>query len=210
MPTICPTITVETEADYRLQMEKLKPFAERVHIDLADGHFAPRKLLDLDKLWWPDNLGIDLHLMYRRPLDYADMIAKLQPQLVVLHAEAEGDLASFAEQMHANGIKFGTALLQQTSVESVASLLPMLDHVLVFSGNLGYQGGSTADPDLFEKVRAIRQLKPGIEIGWDGGVNDQNARSIVRAGVDVLNVGGFIQIASDPKAAYSKLKAVIS
>ncbi len=51
----------------------------------------------------------------------------------------------------------------------------------------------------------LRKLKPELEIGWDGGVNDTNAAILVQSGVDVLNVGGFIQKSKDPQAAYNKL-----
>ena len=47
-----------------------------------------------------------------------------------------------------------------------------------------------------------------FSIGWDGGINADNVVELVRAGVEVLNVGGFIQHSSDPGAAYAKLEAV--
>jgi hypothetical protein len=58
----------------------------------------------------------------------------------------------------------------------------------VFSGNLGYHGGQ-ADLDLLDKVRKARELKPTIEIGWDGGINDQNAREIAIGDID-MDAGG--------------------
>ena len=208
--TICPTITVETPEDYRKQMEILEPFAKRLHIDMADGDFAPRKLLGFDKIWWHGNRTIDIHVMYRYPVDHLEIILALNPRLVVVHAEAEGNLAKFAQQLHDHGIEFGVALLPPTRVDILEPLLSVLDHVLVFSGNLGYQGGSEVDPSLFKKVIAIRRLKPTLEIGWDGGVNDTNAKAIAEAGVDVLNVGGYIQNASDPQAAYATLVSAVA
>jgi ribulose-phosphate 3-epimerase len=100
------------------------------------------------------------------------------------------------------------ALLQDTPVEYAEQIMHSFDHVLVFSGILGHHGGQ-ADLGLLEKVRQIRAHHPDVEIGWDGGINDQNARQLVGAGVDVLNVGGYIQKSSDPAAAYAKLKSVI-
>jgi ribulose-phosphate 3-epimerase len=208
--TICPTITVETSDDYRKQMEILEPFAHRLHIDMADGDFAPRKLLAFDKIWWRGNRTIDIHLMYRYPIDHAEIILALNPRLVVIHAEAEGNFINFADHLHEHGIEVGVALLPETRVDALMPVIDSIDHVLIFSGNLGYQGGSTADMNLLKKVVAVRRLKPTVEIGWDGGVNDQNAQQIAEAGVDVLNVGGFIQHAVDPASAYATLKALVS
>jgi pentose-5-phosphate-3-epimerase len=128
--------------------------------------------------------------------------------MVIVHAEAEGNLAGFIEYLHHHGIEVGLALLPRTRVEDVAPALPMLDHLLIFSGNLGYHGG-TADLDLLSKARKAKELKPTIEIGWDGGINGENAKTIADAGVEVLNVGGYIQNSGDPAAAYAKLKALV-
>jgi ribulose-phosphate 3-epimerase len=59
---------------------------------------------------------------------------------------------------------------------------------------------------LLNKVTELRKLKPELEIGWDGGINVDNAKQLSEGGVDVLNVGGAIQKAEDPKAAYDKLR----
>jgi ribulose-phosphate 3-epimerase len=209
MAVICPTVTAFDKHEYRTQIERLVPFAKRVHIDLMDGEFAPSKSPDLSTIWWPKELTADIHLMYQRPMEQVDELIKLKPNLVVIHAEAEADFSDFAARLHDAGIKTGLALLQDTSVESVAKVLPDFDHVLVFSGNLGYHGGA-ADLGLLDKVREIRQNYPEIEISWDGGISDQNAPQLIEAGVDVLNVGGFIQKADDPAAVYKSLASLIA
>lgn len=208
MVSIVPTVTASEPHAYREQMERVEQFAGRVHIDVADGKLAPRKLIELDKLWWPGNVLADLHVMYEEPFAHTELIQALHPQLVIVHAEVEGDLYGFAYQMHLHGIEVGVALLPITPVNKIKSLLGNIDHVLVFSGNLGYQGGSAVDFSLLDKVKELRSLKPMLEIGWDGGVNDQNARQLAEAGVDVLNVGGFIHSAKDAANAYAKLKEV--
>jgi ribulose-phosphate 3-epimerase len=204
MAIICPTVTATEPHQYREQMERIEPFARRVHIDLMDGRFAPTRSPGLDQVWWPRGLQADIHLMYRRPIEQLTALIKLRPHLVVIHAEAEGDHAHLAASLQRVGIRAGLALLQNTPVESVKSSVKSFDHVLIFSGHLGYHGGR-ADLKLLEKVEQVRALHPHAEIGWDGGINDQNATELVKAGVDVLNVGGFIQQAAEPHAAYGKL-----
>jgi ribulose-phosphate 3-epimerase len=208
MVSIVPTITASEPHAYREQMERAEQFAHRMHIDVSDGVLAPRKLIDLDKLWWAGNVLTDLHMMYEQPFQHTDLLIALHPNLVIVHAEALGDFYSFAYRMHLQGIEVGVALLPQTPVSKIKAALGNIDHVLVFSGNLGYQGGSEADLSLLEKVKELRTLKPTLEIGWDGGVNDQNARQLAEGGVDVLNTGGFVHHAENPGDAYAKLKEV--
>lgn len=207
--TICPTITAENSDEYAVQMERVEPFANRIHVDMADGQLAPRKLINFDSVWWRGDRTIDLHVMYLRPLEHAEIMLALNPRLIIVHAEAEGNFLNFANHLHAHGIEVGVALLPRTQVDTIRPILDFVNHVLIFSGNLGYQGGSEADLSLLEKVTAIRALKPFVEIGWDGGVNEANARQLSRGGVDVLNVGSYIQHAKNPANAYAKLKSVL-
>jgi ribulose-phosphate 3-epimerase len=206
--TICPTVLANTTDDYREQMERLAHFAIRVHIDVADGIFAPTKTIAIDDIWWPGGMRADLHIMYKAPFEHTALLVDLQPQLVIVHAEAEGDFVQFADFAHRHGVEVGVALKHETSPDTIAPALQYVDHVLVFSGNLGHFGGQ-ADKRLLAKVLHLKQLKPALEIGWDGGVNDQNASLLAAGGVDVLNAGGYIQHAPNPRIAYEKLEHLV-
>lgn len=207
--TICPTITAYGQKAYQEQLERIDPFAARIHIDLADGIFAPAVTIGLDQIWWPGDRIANLHVMYRYPFHYVRALFALQPAMIIVHAEAEGRFLDFAAFAHRYGIEVGVALLPKTPIEAIRPALDVIDHVLIFSGDLGHFGGQV-QPNLLDKVRQLRQLKPQVEIGWDGGINDHNAAMLVRGGVDVLNVGGYIQEAADPSAAYARLKQVTS
>jgi ribulose-phosphate 3-epimerase len=204
MGVICPAILAESTLDYAAQIKKVKPFAARIQIDLMDGDFVDAKSIDLKDAWWPDSMVADFHLMYRRPMDYLDVLLKIRPNLVIVHAEAEVHHMHLAAELHKNGIKAGLAILADTPVGNIEQISHSFDHILIFSGHLGHFGGQ-ADLGLLEKVQQIKAFYPDVEIGWDGGVNDQNARALADGGVDVLNAGGYIQKAEDPEAAYQKL-----
>lgn len=206
MAVICPTVLASDTADFKRQMQRIMPFARRIQIDLTDGVFAPTRTVELIHATWPPHVRVDLHLMYKTPVLYLKEIVELKPHLVIVHAEAKGNFINFAKVLHKFGIKVGVALLPETSVESIRPALEYIDHVLIFSGDLGHFGG-TADTGLLAKVQKAKHLKPSLEVGWDGGINDQNVHLLAAGGVDVLNAGGFIQKASDPGAAYAKLKA---
>lgn len=208
MAVICPTVTAYDPHQYREQVERVTPFARRLHIDLMDGHFTPTKSPDLKHIWWPDSATADIHLMFGRPLPQLSLLIKLRPSLVIIHAEADVDHTQFAVSLRRVGIRAGLALLHDTSADSVKNIVKTFDHLLIFSGHLGYHGGE-ADLKLLNKVQELRELNPQAEIGWDGGVNDKNAKQLAAGGVDVLNVGSFVQAARRPKTAYAKLETVL-
>jgi ribulose-phosphate 3-epimerase len=205
MTTIAPAILAKDLPDFQAQLKRVSSFAKRVHIDLADGVFAPTKTISIDEVAWPAGLKADLHIMYKDPTRHMRAIVRLKPNLVIVHAEADGDFMTFAQLLRKLKIRVGVALLPETPAAAIKPALPHIDHVMIFSGKLGKFGGE-ADLDLLVKAQALKHLKPSLEIGWDGGVNDRNAHLLKAGGIDVLNVGGFIQKAKDPVATYATLK----
>lgn len=207
MAIICPTITATEPHVYREQMNRVKSFAKRVHIDMADGVFAPVKLVDLKHIWWPDGLEVDIHLMYESVAPFTNELIKLRPNLVIVHAESVGNFYEVVKPLKDNGLRIGVALLQDTPVEKVEPALKDLDHVLIFSGDLGHFGGH-ANFTLLSKVREIRAINPDVEIGWDGGIDQNNIKRLIEGGIDILNVGGGIQRAAEPAKAYATLVTI--
>lgn len=206
MAVICPTVTAYDLDEYRAQVNHIA-FADRVHIDLMDGQFAPTVSPELQQIWLPKHKVCDVHLMYQRPMDVLPQLIKLRPHMVVIHNEAEVHHMHFAAELHKEGIKAGLALLHDTPAHYAEQIMHSFDHVLIFSGHLGFHGGE-ADLSLLDKVREVRQLYPEVEIGWDGGINDSNAAQLIAAGVDVLNVGGYVHKAPSPNDAYATLKTL--
>ncbi len=210
MAIICPSVTPATPDPhiYREQIERVS-FAPRLQIDLMDGDFAPHKNTNPIQLWWPDGVLADIHLMYRRPSEHLETLISLRPHLVLLHAEAEGDIASYIAHIQKFGIRAGVALLADTDIDSAHGAIEVSDHCMLFSGNLGEFGGQ-ADLALLDKIPMIRAITPTIEIGWDGGANADNVQALAAGGVDVINVGGAIQRASHARQAYDALTAALS
>lgn len=209
MAVICPTVTAFDLETYGKQLHVASGLSERIHLDLMDGEFAPTISPDLLEVWWGHNTLADIHLMYQRPMDHLQQLLKLRPNMVVIHNEVDVHHMHFAAELHKEDIKVGLALLADTPVEWAHQIMHSFDQVLVFSGNLGHHGGN-ADLELLNKVKYIRQHHPEVEIAWDGGINDQNAKQLVDAGVNVLNVGGYIQKSDNPNTAYATLFRIVT
>lgn len=211
MSIICPTVT-ETHADpneYARQISKIEHLTDRIQIDLMDGQFTPTRSINPIQVWWPEGVKADIHLMFQRPLQHIETLVSLNPHLVIIHAEADGDLLGMIRHLQDCGIHAGVCLLKDTTVEQAEDLIVASDHVLLFSGDLGRFGGM-ADMAVLEKIPAIRALNPYIEIGWDGGANERNVEELSNRGINVINVGGAIQKASDADTAYATLVSKIT
>lgn len=206
---ITPAILAENAAQYKEQVDRITGFAERVHIDISDGEFAPTLTVSIPELWAPEGWMVDIHAMVDKLDEYIPKLIALRPNMIIVHAEAKGDVQMTLTQIRQAGINAGLALLRSTVPRTVEEMIKLADHVMIFSGELGRFGGNASLMQL-EKIRLIKSINPGVEIGWDGGVSIDNAYSLVQGGVNVLNVGGVIQKASDPHAIFSKLQQEIS
>ena len=206
--SIVPAILSDNKQEYREQIERTNTFTRRVQIDVTDGTFAPTETLDITNIWWPKNWEADLHLMTARPSESLDTILKLSPSLCILHAEANEDLLPIFAALKEAGIKTGVALLSSTFPGNVKQYIEAVDHVLIFAGHLGVQGGQ-ADMMQMEKIALVRNMKPELEIGWDGGANISNIRALAHADLDVINVGAALALAPNPAEVFQELVAEI-
>lgn len=204
MSTIAPCLLAETPDDYKAMVERIHSFAQRVHVDISDGEFAPAFTVGAAQVWWPQEWLVDIHAMVARPSEHLETLISLKPHTIIFHAEVKEDIVPILQHIKKFEIKAGVALLKQTVPNTIAPAIEAADHVMIFSGELGKYGG-TASLMQLEKVRLIRAIKQDVEIGWDGGVNVENAYSLAQGGVDVLNVGATLAKAEDPAATYATL-----
>ena len=209
MTFICPTITATSVEQYKDQLATIQPFADRIHLDIMDAVLAPTASPPLTELLIPSNQLVDIHAMYQNPQEILNALIAIKPNMVIIHAEAIVDVPLFATQMREANIQTGLALLPETSVESVASWLPHVQHILIFGGHLGYHGGE-ADLSQLNKIVQLKQLSRNLTFGYDGGANISNVKQIQEAGVDVINVGSAIHSASNPAGAYAELVQAVS
>ena len=204
MSVIAPALLSENPDDYKASVERIHPFAERVHVDISDGEFAPSFTINAAQVWWPQEWTVDIHAMVARPSEHLETLVSLKPHMIIFHVEIEEDIVPILQHIKKFDIKAGIALLRPTVPSTVTAAIQEADHVMIFSGDLGKYGG-TASLMQLEKVRLIRNINQSVEIGWDGGVNIENVYGLAQGGIDVLNVGATIAQAEDPQSTYATL-----
>lgn len=217
MAVICPTIMPTTDSIevFREMMTRLGTLAPRLQIDLMDGQFAPHRNTDPSDVWWPEGKKADIHLMYLYPEEAVRILLTKHPHMIIIQAEAHGDLPEVMRLIQEGGVKAGVAILRTTAVEDARELIEIADHVLLFGGELG--GDGIAELAALDKVPQVREIHTNlsddedarIEIGWDGGANEGNVLLLAGSGIDVINVGGALRNASDPAHVYRKIVSLV-
>ena len=175
-----------------------KAGADLIHIDVMDGHFVPNITIGpevISKLRKYTSLPFDVHLMISSVDNFTKSFADAGANIITIHPETTNNLVNSIKKIKSYNKKVGVSLNPKTSVDKVLPVLNSIDLVLIMSVNPGF-GGQQFMPETLEKVKILRKeidtkkLKAQIEI--DGGINFENSKTAIQAGVDILVSGTTI------------------
>ncbi len=185
-------------ADFGILSEQIKAVrkggAKYLHIDVMDGVFVTNISFGLpviSSIRKHTDLVFDVHLMITEPERYLDRFIDAGADIVTFHAEATNDIQKCIDIIKARGIKAGIAISPKTPASVVLPYLEQVDMVLCMTVEPGY-GGQTYMSDIEDKVRAIREAAPDIDIQVDGGISAQNIKAPINAGANVIVAGSAV------------------
>ena len=177
-------------------LEKAK--ADLIHIDVMDGHFVPNITIGpevINKLRKYTSLPFDVHLMISPVHNFIKNFAEAGADIITIHPEATNDLVDSIKKIKSYNKKAGVSLNPETLVDKVLPVLSLVDIVLIMSVNPGF-GGQKFMKETLEKVKILRKeidsKKYKVQIEIDGGINFENSKIAIEAGVDILVSGTTI------------------
>nr|TFG55428.1 MAG: ribulose-phosphate 3-epimerase [Hyphomicrobiales bacterium] len=184
--------------------------ADIIHIDVMDGHFVPNLTIgpDVVKALRPhSNRPFDCHLMIAPADPFIAAFADAGADIISIHPEAGPHPHRTLQLIRSLGKKAGFVLNPGTPVEAVEPVLELVDLILVMTVNPGF-GGQAFLKDQLPKVEAVRKRIAAsgrsIWLEVDGGVNENTAKSVIKAGADTLVAGSAIFRGSDGAQASKK------
>jgi ribulose-phosphate 3-epimerase len=187
--------------------------ADRVHIDVMDGHFVPNLSMGVvvvQGLRPVTKLPLEVHLMVTDPGKFAEAFLKAGADTLIVHDEVLPDPRPLLASIKAKGKKVGMAVNPGTPVERLEPYLPDLDLALCMTVWPGF-GGQSFLPESPERIRRLRglidKLNPRCELEVDGGIDRKTVKSAVSSGANVLVAGTSVFGAAEgPTAAVGLLK----
>jgi ribulose-phosphate 3-epimerase len=190
--------------------------ADRIHVDIMDGHFVPNISFGPVIVKWLRPLcpiPLEIHLMISEPDRYLEAFAEAGADTMIVHQEGAIHLHRTIQAIHALGKRAGVAINPATSAAMLEEILPDVELVLVMTVNPGF-GGQKFIADTIPKIRQVRKLLDALpklrDLEVDGGIEPHTAPLVVEAGARVLVAGSAIFGAADgPAAAMARLKAAV-
>lgn len=209
MRRVVPSVLTRDPEELKNKVRILENYAEIIQIDIMDGQLVPNVSVSIDEvLTLKTKAELEMHLMVKKPSEYIEPFAKMRARKLIFHIEAEDDPEDIINRIRELGAEPGIAINPPTALEAMLPFIDAIDIALVMGVNPGFQGQKFI-PDVLQKVRQIKQIRPELPIELDGGVNPETAPMILSAGVDILNVGSFLFKDGDVRANWQKMQQII-
>jgi ribulose-phosphate 3-epimerase len=169
--------------------------ADRVHVDVMDGHFVPNIAIGapiVRSLRRVTKLPIETHLMISNPDSFLDEFVEAGSTSFLVHWEGNSNLHRTIQRIKSFGKQASVVINPATPAAVLEEILQHLDQVLVMTVDpgFGHQHFLTSTLPRIQRVALlIKQINPDCELGVDGGIDEATASLAVAAGANVVVAG---------------------
>jgi ribulose-phosphate 3-epimerase len=178
--------------------EAEKAGADRIHVDVMDGHFVPNLSMGapiVQSLRRVTRLPLETHLMISDPDFFLDEFTEAGSDSFLVHWEGNNNLSRTVQRIKALGKRVGVAINPATPAAVLEEILQDVDQILVMTVNPGF-GHQHFLHTTLPKIRRVREMidriKPACDLEVDGGINAMSAPLVIDAGANVLVAGSSV------------------
>lgn len=199
-------------------LRRIAAHADVLHIDVADGHFAPALLFFPDlvaAIRKASTVPIHVHLMIadNELLGQARQFVEAGADLVSVHAENGDAISPVFDYLESRSVKKGMVLKVDTPVAAARPHIARLDFLTLLGTAIGVKGqglNEKAGSRLQEARALIKSKTEGrrIVLAADGGIRDNTVPVLRAHGAETVVLGSLAFGAPDLAARMRWLKAL--
>ncbi len=213
---IAPSIL---SADFSILKEEItaveRAGADYIHVDVMDGHFVPNLTFGppvIASIRKATKLPFDVHLMIEHPERSIEDYAQAGADIITVQAEAVTHLHRVIHFIKEKGLQAGVSLNPATPLSSVEEIIQDINVLMIMSVNPGYGGQKFIENSLKKIKRArtlIDQKAPHVMIEVDGGINQNNLKTVKESGTNIFVAGSFIFKSNDYKKTIGNMREIL-
>ena len=194
-------------------LARIGPHCDILHVDVADGHFAPAMLFFPDQIAAVrkiSKVAIHVHLMVADTIlmTQIDQFAEAGADLISVHAE-NANAAEAITKIKTLGLASGVVLKWDTPVASSAPFIDHINFLTLLGTAIGVKGQSlsAAAPLRLQEATNLIGTRD-IVLAADGGIRDNTVPLLRAAGAQTVVLGSLAFGAPDLGERIRWLKAV--
>jgi len=175
--------------------EAEKAGADRIHVDVMDGHFVPNLSMGapiVASLRPVTRLPLETHLMISNPDAFLDEFAEAGSDSFLVHWEGNNNLHRTVHRIKELGKRVGVAINPATPAFVLEDILPEIDQVLIMTVDPGF-GHQQFLRTTLTKISIVRRMidrfHHSCDLEVDGGIDPSTAPMAVAAGANILVAG---------------------
>ena len=205
---IIPAIIAKTQDELDVLLSKVINIVEIAQLDIMDEKFVPNTSLFFDFKLPETSCTFEAHLMIEKPEVWIENNWQ-KVDTILVHYESCNNPKSIISDVKSKGKIIGFVLNPETSIEKLSSFIDDIDQVLIMTVNPGFYG-SPFLPEMLDKIRELRNLKPDLNIEVDGGITDKTIDLVDKAGANMFVSGSYIMKSKNVEDSINKLKKRLS
>lgn len=182
-------------------LARVDSYVDILHIDVADGHFAPAMLFFPDLVAGVRKISarpIHIHLMVDDSiiLSQIKQFADAGSDLISLHLENESVAEKALDLLDRHGVASGLVLKVDTPVERVREYASRLNFLTLLGTAIGVKGQGL-DEKAGERLQRARQIiadcgaSHRIVLAADGGIREHTVPLLRQAGAETVVLGSL-------------------
>ncbi|TXH99673.1 MAG: ribulose-phosphate 3-epimerase [Rhizobium sp.] len=182
-------------------LARVDPHVDILHVDVADGHFAPAMLFFPDLVASIRKISsrpIHVHLMAADNilLSQIEQFADAGSDLISIHLENETVAGAALELLDRRGIAAGMVLKVETPVSRIKKYVTRLNFLTLLGTAIGVKGQGL-DERAGDRLREAKQLIDSsgathrLVLAADGGIREHTVPLLRQAGAETVVLGSL-------------------
>lgn len=202
----------------RDDLQRVESFVDVLHIDVADGHFAPAMLFFPDLVQAVRKISekpIHVHLMVADHilLSQIEQFCDAGSDLISIHVENSAVAEEALALLQKRNVAAGMVLRVETSVEKVAPFVSQLRFLTLLGTAIGVKGQGLNEHapqrlGVAKKLIADCGAQHRIVLAADGGIRENTVPLLRAAGAETVVLGSLAFAAPDLSARMNWLHGI--
>ena len=194
---IIPAVIAKTQKELDDIFSKIKDSASLLQLDIMDGKFVPNNSLGFDFKLPQKKYQFEAHLMIEDPEKWIDENWE-KVDTIIAHFESIKNPEKIIKSVKNMEKKIAFALNPETDADMIINYLNNIDQVLIMTVHPGFYGSKFL-PEMMDKIRRLRKLRPDLDIEVDGGIKPDTIEQVNNAGANMFVSGSFLINSDDIK-----------